>query len=137
MPEAGSATEERPEALWADARRWPVLAWLRLKVPEPPAPLLLTRGPPPPPSPPVDWLTPEEVATDPSVRLFTFHERTGEGIVRYVWQGSEPEQLLAEYRAPRYIARLTSAQVRAFWAVVKQRLAELGPLPVEGADPRP
>ena len=79
-PEAGTTAEERPDALWEDARRWPVLAWLRLKVPEPAAPLMLTRGPPPPPSPPVDWLVPEEVATDPTVRLFTFHERMGDGI---------------------------------------------------------
>jgi hypothetical protein len=128
---------ETPRRLWEEARRWPVLAWLRLKLPPAPPPLLLTRGPPPPPSPPVDWLEPEEVATDPSVRLFTFHERAGEGVVRYLWQGSDADRLLVEYREPRYVARMTPEDVRTFWKVVKARLEELGPLPVEGADPRP
>jgi hypothetical protein len=124
-------------ALGAEARRWPVLAWIRLKLPPAPPPLLLTPGPPPPPAPPTEWMEPEGVATDPTVRLFTFHERSGEGIARYVWQANDPDRLLAEYRAPVYLARLPPAEVRAFWATVRARLAELGGLPVEGADPRP
>lgn len=120
-----------------EVRHWPVVAWIRLRVPPPPAPMMLTRGPPPPPLPPADWLENEGVPTDPSVTLYSFLEPHGDGAIRYVWAGASPELLLAEYRIPGYLARLPPGEVRRFWAAVKARLGELGPLPVDGADPRP
>jgi hypothetical protein len=123
-----------PEEL--DVRHWPVLAWIRLRLPDPPAPTMLMAGPPPPPAPPLDILRPEAVATDPTVRLYSHLERFGPGAIRLAWQASEPRALVAEYREPQLVARLPAATVRNFWSVVKERLAELGPLPVEAADPR-
>jgi hypothetical protein len=120
----------------AAIRRWPVLAWVRLRIPPREAPVLLTPGPPPPPAPPVDFLEPEAVATDPTARLFTFHEPFEQGILRYVWSGGDPSALTVEYRGPAYAPRVPTETVRRFWATVKSRLAEIGPLPVEAADPR-
>jgi hypothetical protein len=120
-----------------EVRHWPVLAWIRLKLPEAPAPIQLTRGPPPPPNPPLDLLEPEAIPTDPTVRMYTFSEPLGSGMVRLVWLASEPEALLAEYREPEILPRLPDETVRRFWATVKARVSELGPLPVVAADPRP
>lgn len=119
-----------------DSRHWPVLAWIRLRLPAAPPLRQLMPGPAPRPMPPLDLLQPEAVATDPTVRLFSHAETLGEGVVRLVWQASQPETLLAEYRAPRLIGRLPPEEVREFWNAVKRRTAELGPLPVLGADPR-
>jgi hypothetical protein len=119
------------------ARHWPVLAWIRLNLPEPPAPLMLTKGPPPPPSPPLDLLESEPVATDPNVRLYSHSEALDEGLLRLFWQADNPLLLTAEYREAVTVSRLAPEKVRRFWETVKARVQELGPLSVEGADPFP
>jgi hypothetical protein len=120
-----------------EVRHWPVLAWIRLRLPEAPPPLQLTRGPPPPPLPPLDLMEPEPVATDPSVRLFSFSEPVGGGWLRLAWSASNPDLLNAEYREPEHRPRLPPGTVEQFWAAVKGRVAELGPLRIDGADPFP
>ena len=114
-----------------------MVAWIRLKVPPPPTPTLLTPGPPPPPAPPLELLAPNPVPTDPRKRVFAYEEDRAEWTVRLVWDADDPELLEAECRAPIYGARLPAAEVPKFWAEVKRLLAPLGPLPVEAADPRP
>lgn len=117
--------------------RWPVVAWIRLRVPAAPAPLQLIPGPPPPPTPPLERLAPNPVATDPRKRVFAFEEDHPDWVVRLVWDADDPEILEAECRAPLYGARLPATEVRKFWAAVKVLVAPIGPLPVDGADPRP
>ncbi|HTT16673.1 MAG TPA: hypothetical protein VMH49_04880 [Thermoplasmata archaeon] len=117
--------------------RWPVVAWIRLKLPPPPAPMLLMAGPPPPPSPPLEILSPNPVPTDPRKRVFAYEEEHPEWVVRLVWDADDPELLEAECRAPIYGSRLPPAEVPRFWAAVKALVAPIGPLPVDGADPRP
>jgi hypothetical protein len=120
-----------------DPRQWPVLAWIRMRLPEAPPMLQLTPGPPPPPLPPLEILAAEAVATDPTVRLYSYSERLGNGSMRIAWTASNPELLNAEYREPDYVARPSPEVVRAFWAAVKEKVGELGPLSVEAADPYP
>ena len=117
---------------------WPVVAWIRLTLPEPPAPTLLMGMAPPPLQPPLDLLEPNPVPTDPRKRVFAFEEeRPGGWVLRIVWDADEPRTLEGEYRAPLYNARLPRSEVPGFWAAVKEKVATLGPLPIESADPRP
>lgn len=120
-----------------DPRHWPVLAWIRMRLPEAPAVIQLTPGPPPPPQPPLSVLVPEAVATDPTVRLFSYNERVAAGMMRLSWSATNPDLLNAEYREPDYQPRVAPDVVRAFWAAVKEKVKEVGPVAVEGADPYP
>jgi hypothetical protein len=113
-----------------------VAAWIRLQVPPPPAPLVLMGKVPPPPGPPLDLLEPEPVSTDPRKRIYAMERPWGEGVVRLKWDSDAPELLEAEYRI-RERRLLAPEEVRSFWAEVKRLVGELGPLPVNGADPRP
>ncbi len=124
-------------SLGASRSRWPVTAWLRLRLPPAPAPVLLTKGPPPPPEPPLDLLRPEPIATDPRRRIFAFEEEIADGLLRLVWDSDDPDILEAELRSPLYDERPPPEEVARFWAAVKARVGALGPLPVDGADPRP
>ena len=117
---------------------WPVVAWIRLKLPPAPPPLLLMGSAPPPPGPPLDILERNIVTTDPRKRIWAFEEEQPAGwALRIVWDADEPEYLEAEYRAPIYNRRLPRSEVPGFWAAVKARIAPLGPVPVDSADPRP
>ena len=92
----------------------------------------------PPPDPPLDLLAPNPVPTDPRKRVYAYEEERPDGwVLRLVWDADDPELLEAEYRAPVYDRRLPRAKVPEFWAVVKEKLRPLGPLPVDSADPRP
>ena len=116
---------------------WPVVAWLRLRLPPRPAPVVLM-GSAPPPIPPLDVLEPNPVTTDPRKRIFAFEqEQPGGWVLRLVWDADDPDLLEAEYRAPYYDRRLPRTEVPTFWAAVKRQTGSLGPLPVDGADPRP
>ena len=124
-------------SLGVSQSRWPVVAWIRLRLPKLPPPVMLTPGPPPPPNPPLEILEPNPVPTDPRRRVFAYEEDHGSWVVRLVWDTDDPELLEAECRAPHLGRRPPAAEVAAFWAAVKQLIAPLGPLPVAGADPRP
>ncbi len=125
-------------SLGASKTHWPVVAWIRLKVPVPEAPVLLMGSHPPPPEPPLDLLRPNPVATDPRKKVFAFEEeQPGDWVLRLIWDAEDPGVLSAEYRAPIYDRRLDRSEVPRFWAAVKAKIASLGPLPVESADPRP
>jgi hypothetical protein len=115
---------------------WPVVAWVRLKLPPPPAPVMLTGGPPPPPDPPLEILAANPVPTDPRRKVFAYETDRPDWTVRLIWDADDPEVLEAECRAPIYAGRLPKAEVPRFWAVVKELIAPIGPLPVESADPR-
>ncbi len=117
--------------------RWPVVAWIRLELPERPAPLTLIPGIAPPPDPPLEFLVPNPVPTDPRRRVFAFEEEHDEFVVRLVWDSEDPGLLEAECRAPLYRGRLPSDKVAEFWAAVKTLVAPIAPLVVESADPRP
>ena len=116
---------------------WPVVAWIRLRLPDRPAPMTLIAGVAPPVVPPLEILLPNPVLTDPRKRVFAYEEDRGSWVLRLVWDADDPELLEAEYRAPLYGARLPATEVPGFWASVKALVAPLGPLPVEAADPRP
>ena len=116
---------------------WPVVAWIRLRLPERPAPLALIAGVPPPPAPPLDVLAPNPVPTDPRRRVFAFEEDHDGWVVRLVWDADDPKVLEAEYRAPMHGRRPTDDDVVRFWAAVKALVAPLGSLTVEAADPHP
>ncbi len=118
---------------------WPVVAWIRLKLPPPEVPMLLMGGVPPPPAPPLEILEKNPVSTDPRRKVYAFEEERdgGEWVLRLIWDQDDPELLEAELRAPLASRRPGPSQVRDFWTAVKERVAELGPLPVESADPRP
>lgn len=124
-------------SLGTSRTRWPVVAWIRLKLPERPPPVTLTPGPPPPPAPPLDLLEPNPVPTDPRRRVFAFEEEHDRWVVRLVWDTDDPGLLEAECRAPVYGRRLPDEEVGRFWAAVRRLVAPLGPLPVESADPIP
>jgi hypothetical protein len=131
------ANDDEPEP--PDIRHWPVRAWIKLKITPRAQPIALMAGPPPPPEPPLDFMEPLPVTTDPRKRVFVHQELRDGGTwaLRLVWDADDPETLEGEYRAPGYAARLARERVRAFWAAVKERAGQLGPLPVVGADPRP
>jgi hypothetical protein len=116
---------------------WPVVAWIRLKLPARPPPVMLMPGTPPPPDPPLEILAPNPVATDPRKRVYAFEADQGDFVVRLVWDSDDPDLLEAECRAPLYHERLPRAEVARFWAAVKELIAPIGPLPVEAADPTP
>ena len=118
------------------ATHWPVVAWIRLRLPPSVAPMTLA-GPPLPPDPPLEILERNPVATDPRKRVYAFEQDSGENVVRLIWDADDPELLEAELRAPIYGGRLPKDQIAPFWAIVKQLIAPIGPLPVESADPRP
>lgn len=124
-------------SLGATRSHWPVVAWIRLRVPPPPPALMLTPGPPPPPDPPLEALAREPISTDPRKRVYATEEEVEGGVLRLVWDSDDPEFLEAELRAPYYGTRLPPDRVRAFWVLVKERVRSLGPLPVDGADPPP
>ncbi|MCI4348592.1 MAG: hypothetical protein L3J97_08260 [Thermoplasmata archaeon] len=124
-------------SLGTSRTQWPVVAWIRLRLPEQPPPVMLTAGPPPPPDPPLETLAPSPVTTDPRKRIFALEEPAVGGIVRLVWDADDPTFLEAELRLPDYGGRPNSEQVRLFWAAVKARAGPLGPLAIEGADPVP
>jgi hypothetical protein len=124
-------------SLGAARSQWPVVAWIRLRLPPPPAPMMLTPGPPPPPDPPIERMEREPVPTDPRKRIFAYEEETEGGLLRLVWDADDPELLEAEFRLPLFGERPTPAAVRAFWAAVKRVTSDIGPLPIDGADPRP
>jgi hypothetical protein len=123
-------------SLGVPSTHWPVVAWIRLKLPPPTVPMTLA-GPPLPPDPPLEILERNPVATDPRKRVFAFEKEVDGGIVRIIWDADDPELLEAELRAPLFGGRLPREKVPGFWAEVKTLIAPLGPLPVEGADPRP
>ena len=124
-------------SLGVSKSHWPVVAWIRLRLPKVPPPVMLMPGPPPPPEPPLDLLEPNPVPTDPRRRVFAYEEDRGDWVVRLVWDTDDPELLEAECRAPYLGRRLPPAVVTAFWAAVKELIAPIGPLPVDGADPFP
>ncbi|MCI4366073.1 MAG: hypothetical protein L3K10_08505 [Thermoplasmata archaeon] len=124
-------------SLGAARSHWPVVAWIRLKLPPQPPVMMLMPGLPPPPNPPLDILVPNPVTTDPRKRVYAYEEEREEWVVRLVWDADDPEVLEAECRQPLYDRRLAGPEVKKFWAAVKDLIAPLGPLPVEGADPRP
>jgi hypothetical protein len=124
-------------SLGVSRSRWPVVAWIRLRLPERPAPVSLMPGVAPPPDPPLDLLRPNPVATDPRKRVYAYEEEHDAWVVRLVWDADDPEMLEAECRAPIYGGRLPAPEVPRFWAAVKALTAPLGPLPVDGADPKP
>lgn len=117
--------------------RWPVVAWIRLRLPLRPPPVSLVVGVAPPIVPPLDGLEANPVPTDPRKRVFAYEEDHDSWVLRLVWDADQPELLEAEYRAPGYGTRLAPEEVRTFWAAVKALTSPLGPLPVDGADPRP
>jgi hypothetical protein len=116
---------------------WPVVAWVRLKLPPPAPPMMLIAGPPPPLDPPLERLTKNPVATDPRKQVYAFEEDREDSVVRLFWDADDPEVLEAELRAPGFGRRPTSAEIRGFWDWVRATVAPIGPLPVEAADPRP
>lgn len=125
-------------SLGVSRSHWPVVAWIRLKLPAPPAPKLLMGSAPPPAQPPLDLLEPNPVTTDPRKRVYAFEEeRAGGWVLRLVWDADDPTMLEGEYRAPLYRQRLPAPEVPRFWAAVKEKVSPLGPLEIESADPRP
>jgi len=124
-------------SLGVSRSRWPVVAWIRLRLPPRPAPVLLMPGPPPLPDPPLELLEPNPVPTDPRRRVFSYEEDHEAWVVRLVWDADDPDVLEAECRAPIHGARLPASEVPKFWASVKSLVQPLGPLVVDGADPRP
>ena len=123
-------------SLGVPSTHWPVVAWIRLRLPPAPPPMTLA-GPPLPPDPPLEILERNPVATDPRKRVFAHEKVVPGGVVRLIWDADDPELLEAEMRAPIFGGRLPKDRIPAFWAEVKSLLAPLGSLPVEGADPRP
>ncbi len=99
--------------------------------------MVLLGGGPPPPDPPLDILSINPVRTDPRRKVYAFEEEKEGWVLRLVWDADEPGVLEGEYRAPIYDRRLVRDQVREFWKAVKEKTAPLGPLPIEGADPKP
>jgi len=131
------AVRSEVPSLGVSHNHWPVVAWIRLKLPPRPPPVTLMPGIAPPPDPPLDILEPNPVPTDPRKRVYAFELERDDWVVRLVWDADDPELLEAECRAPLYGQRLPRDEVPKFWSVVKELVAPLGPLPVEAADPRP
>ena len=124
-------------SLGVSKSHWPVVAWIRLRLPPLPPPVMLTPGPPPPPEPPLDLLEPNPVPTDPRRRVYAYEEDRGSWVVRLVWDTDDPLLLEAECRGPYPSQRLPDSEVGAFWAAVKKLIEPIGPLPVDSADPLP
>ena len=124
-------------SLGVSRSHWPVVGWIRLRLPDRPAPVMLTPGIAPPPDPPLDLLAPNPVPTDPRKRVFSYEEEHEGWVVRLIWDADDPGILEAECRAPYYDRRLPRAEVPRFWNAVKALVAPLGPLPIDSADPRP
>jgi len=124
-------------SLGSSPTHWPVVAWIRLRLPPAPPVIMLTPGPPPLPDPPLDILEHEPVVTDPRKRIFAYEEESEGGVVRLVWDAEDPAFLEAEFRMPFYGGRLPPDRVRAFWSAVKRRTQGLGTLAIDGADPTP
>ena len=124
-------------SLGVSRSHWPVVAWIRLKLPALPRSESLIAGIAPPADPPLDILTRNIVATDPRKRVYAFEEEQDGWVLRIVWDADDPGILEAEYRAPVYGSRLAREKVPDFWRAVKGKTSVLGPLNVEAADPRP
>jgi hypothetical protein len=124
-------------SLGASRSHWPVVAWIRLKLPARPPPMSLMAGVAPPPDPPLDVLEPNPVTTDPRKRVYAYEEDRGDWVLRLVWDADDPDLLEAEYRAPIYGGRLPPSEVPKFWSSVKKLTEPIGPLPIDAADPRP
>ncbi len=118
------------------ARRWPVLAWVRLRLPPSPPPVLLTPGAAPPPNPPLQSLTRTSVPTDPRKRVYGWLGPWKDGAIHLRWDADSPEFLEVELRAPRR-RNPGPGEVEEFWDAVRPLLMEVGPLKVDGADPWP
>jgi hypothetical protein len=116
---------------------WPVVAWIRLRLPPAPHPMTLMGSVPPPPDPPLEILLRNPVATDPRKRVFAYEEENEDWVLRLIWDADDPTVLAAEYRAPSYDRRPPKDAVLRFWQAVKQKIAPIGPLPIEAADPLP
>ncbi|MEM0129634.1 MAG: hypothetical protein QXG65_05695 [Thermoplasmata archaeon] len=120
--------------------RWPVAAWIRLRLPPAPPPVALA-GLPPPPDPPLDLLERNPVPTDPRRRVWAFEEERpgpeGPWVLRLVWDEEDPGALEAELRSPVLGVRPAEPLLRAFWQAVRERTTPIGPLPIDGADPWP
>ena len=101
--------------------------------------MVLMGGAPPPPPPPLEILDKNPIATDPRRRVYAYEEERDGGtwVLRLIWDQEDPEMLEAELRAPLASRRPGANEVKRFWAAVKEKVAELGPLPVDSADPRP
>lgn len=123
-------------SLGVSRTRWPVCAWIRLRLPDTPAPVTLM-GAPPPPDPPLEILERNPVPTDPRRKVWSFEEDHDNWVLRLIWDEDDPSFLAAEFRTPLYGQRPSREQVGEFWAAVKAKTAPLGPLRIEGADPRP
>ena len=89
-------------SLGSSPTHWPVVAWIRLRLPPAPPVIMLTPGPPPLPDPPLDILEHEPVVTDPRKRIFAYEEESEGGVVRLVWDAEDPAFLEAEFRMPFY-----------------------------------
>jgi len=124
-------------SLGASQSRWPVVAWIRLRLPVRPPPVTLIAGVAPPVVPPLEVLEPNPVPTDPRKRVYAFEQDQDVGVVRLVWDADDPEILEAECRAPLYGHRPSREDVARFWGAVKTLVAPLGPLVIDAADPRP
>ena len=122
-------------SLGAARSHWPVVAWVRMRLPPRPAPLVLTKGPPPPLDPPLEIMTRNPVATDPRKQIYAFEEDQGETVYRLVWDSEDPDVMEAELRTQDWGRRPSAEQVRTFWNWIRERVRPIGPLPVEAADP--
>jgi hypothetical protein len=92
---------------------------------------------PPPPDPPLEIMERNPVLTDGRKRIFAFEEENEDWVLRLIWDADDPTVLEAECRAPFYDRRLPKERIPQFWRAVKEKIAPLGPLPIEAADPRP
>ena len=114
--------------------QWPVLAWIRLRLPEGmgSGPTASSRAAP---SPPLETLRREPVVTDPRKRIFVQETAHGAGILRILWDADSPGILEAEWREPQR-RKVSREELRMFWERTRELLTPVGPLPVEAADPR-
>jgi hypothetical protein len=112
-------------------------AWIRLRIPPVPAPMMLTAGPPPPPEPPLAGLVYRAIPTDPRPRFFVLDEQLADGVLHLSWNADDPEHLDAELRVPSEGRHVPPEVVGRFWEAVRRQVAPLGPVRVEGADPKP
>lgn len=112
-----------------------VAAWIRLKLPPSDSTTMLMGSLPPPPSPPLEILEPEPVSTDPRKRVYAWEGPWADGVLRLKWDADYADVLDAEYRVTER-RPLRREEVRSFWDEVKRKVGELGPLEIDGADPR-
>lgn len=99
--------------------------------------MLTLGGPPPPPDPPLSSLVFRPVPTDPRPRFFVLDEPLPDGLLHLSWNAEDPDHLDAELRVTAEGRHVPPEVVGRFWAAVRRHVAPLGPVQVEGADPRP